>query len=560
MKKKIIWSMSIIALLSIVLSMVLSGVVSYYDSLEIIEKSTALQGEYIQNGLANGGDGYLASIRSAGYGTSTQSVRVTVIEPDGTVAFDSVADVAEMENHNDRPEVQAARAYGSGESIRLSDTVNVQSYNYAVLMDDGRILRLSVGMKTVFGSIERMVPWMLLCSVVILLFAVILSAVRTKQIVAPINSIDLDHPMENDIYDELSPLFLRLEHQNETIQEKMEELNRKQNEFTAITENMQEGFIVVDSKGDVLSYNTSAVRLLGVREGVGRHHASVLTFNRSLDFRDAVDSALSGSASERVTRIGARSYNLIANPVMGANGVRGAVIVLLDVTEKEEGERMRREFTANVSHELKTPLTSISGYAEIIRNGLVKSEDIPRFAGNIYTETQRLITLVEDIIKLSRLDERTVELERVETDLLSVAREVAERLRVQADQNKISIQVSGERAVVLGVPNILDEMIFNLADNAVKYNKPGGTVKITAGTLNDRAFVEVTDDGIGIPEGDQEHVFERFYRVDKSRSKQIGGTGLGLSIVKHGAAFHNAQVALQSAVGQGTTVRITFCV
>ena len=338
----------------------------------------------------------------------------------------------------------------------------------------------------------------------------------------------------------------------------MEELNRKQNEFTAITENMQEGFIIVDSKGDVLSYNTSAVRLLGVHESVGRHHASVLTFNRSLDFRSAVDSALLGQASERVTRIGARSYNLIANPVMGANGVRGAVIVLLDVTEREESEQMRREFTANVSHELKTPLTSISGYAEIIRNGLVKSEDIPRFAGNIYTETQRLITLVEDIIKLSRLDERAVELERAETDLLAIARDVAERLKVPADQGQITIRVSGEPAKVMGVPNILDEMIFNLADNAVKYNKPGGSVQMTAGVQDGHAFIEVADNGIGIPEGDRERVFERFYRVDKSRSKQIGGTGLGLSIVKHGAAFHNAHVTLQSEVGRGTTVRIIF--
>lgn len=556
MKKKIIWSMSIIALLSIVFSMVLSCVVSYYDSLEIIKSSTALESEYIRNGLS-AGDGYLDGIRSAGYGTSSQSVRVTLVEPDGTVAFDSVADETEMENHNSRPEIQEARAHGSGESIRLSDTVNMQSYNYAVLLEDGRVLRLSVGMKTVFGSIERMVPWMLLCAAVVLLAAVVLSTFRTKQIVAPINNIDLDHPMENDVYGELSPLLLRLERQNETIREKMEELRSKKEEFTAITENMQEGFIVVDSKGDVLSYNTSAVRLLGA-QGVGQTHASVLVFNRSADFRNAVDSALSGSASERVTRIGARSYNLIANPVTDADGVRGAVIVLLDVTEKEESERMRREFTANVSHELKTPLTSISGYAEIIQNGLVRSEDIPRFAGNIYAETQRLITLVEDIIKLSQLDERAVSLERAEADLLVIARDVAERLRAPARQSGVFMEVSGTSAKVFGVVRILDEMIFNLADNAVKYNRPGGTVRILTGTQEGHAFVEVSDTGIGIPEQDCERVFERFYRVDKSRSKQIGGTGLGLSIVKHGAAFHNAHVALQSEMGRGTTVRIVF--
>lgn len=557
MKKKIIWSMTIIALISIVVSMVLSGVVSYYDTLETVMDSTKAASRYIQSGVEQGED-YLNSIRTADYGTDMQAVRVTIVEADGTVSFDSVADVSEMENHGDRPEIIDALQNGSGESIRESETVNLQSYNYAVQMDDGRILRLSVSMRSVFGSIERMIPWMALCAAVVLVLAVILSTYRTKQIVAPINNIDLDHPMENDVYDELSPLFLRLERQNETIQEKMEELNRKQHEFTAITENMQEGFIVVDAKGDVLSYNTSAVRLLGAQDAAEHQHASVLTFNRSHDFRNAVDSALLGTASERVTRIGARSYNLIANPVMGENGVRGAVIVLLDVTEKEESERMRREFTANVSHELKTPLTSISGYAEIMQNGLVRSEDIPRFAGNIYTETQRLITLVEDILKLSQLDERAVELERTETDLRAIAQDVAERLRVPAKQNRISIRVSGESAKVLGVGRILDEMIFNLADNAVKYNRTGGKVEITTGMQDGHAFVEVADNGIGIPERDRERVFERFYRVDKSRSKQIGGTGLGLSIVKHGAAFHNAHVALQSREGEGTTVRITF--
>ena len=441
MKKKIIFSMSCIALLSILLSMVLSGVVSYYDSLEIVKKATIAESRYIQNGIALGGDDYLSDIRSAGYDTAAaQSVRVTVIDTDGTVRFDSVADAANMENHNNRPEVIAARENGAGESVRESDT-------------DGRVLRLSVGMKTVFGSIERMVPWMLLCSVIILVLAILLSTYRTKQIVAPVNAIDLDHPMENDVYGELSPLLLRLQRQNETIKEKMEELHRKQTEFTAITENMREGFIVVDAKGDVLSYNTSAVRLLDVHPEDDRPQ-SVLAFNRSPDFRDAVDSALTGTASERITKLAGRSYSLIANPVTNDNGVQGAVIVLLDVTEKEENERLRREFTANVSHELKTPLTSISGYAEIMKDGLVKSADVPRFANNIYTEAQRLITLVEDILKLSKLDENAVELGRADTDLYAVAQEVACRLKIPAQQNNIVISVQGSSAFVTGVPYI----------------------------------------------------------------------------------------------------------
>ena len=320
---------------------------------------------------------------------------------------------------------------------------------------------------------------------------------------------------------------------------------------------MREGFIVVDAKGDVLSYNTSAVRLLDVHPEDDRPQ-SVLAFNRSPDFRDAVDSALTGTASERITKLAGRSYSLIANPVTNDNGVQGAVIVLLDVTEKEENERLRREFTANVSHELKTPLTSISGYAEIMKDGLVKSADVPRFANNIYTEAQRLITLVEDILKLSKLDENAVELGRADTDLYAVAQEVACRLKIPAQQNNIVISVQGSSAFVTGVPYILDEMLYNLADNAVKYNRPGGRVVISTGTEGGHAYMQVSDTGIGIPAADRERVFERFYRVDKSRSRQIGGTGLGLSIVKHGAMFHHARVSLESEPNKGTTVRVTF--
>ena len=556
MKRKIVLSMTLIALTSIIVSMVLSGLVSYYDSLKIIKKATVTESEYMVRGLAVGGEDYLSGIHTAEYGTSNQSVRVTLIDPDGTVTFDSVADVAVMENHSDRPEVIEARADGVGESIRESDTVDVQSYNYAVLLDNGCVLRLSVGMKSVFGSIERMVPWMLLCSVVVLVLAVMLSTYRTRQIVEPINMIDIDNPMENHIYPELSPLLMRIDMQNKTIQEKMEELRRKQEEFTTITENMHEGFIVVGSKGEVLSHNTSAIRVLGSRMSGSR--ANIFTFNSSPELRNAVDTALDGSASECVLRIDARSYNLIANPVQAENGVHGAVVILLDVTEKEERERMRREFTANVSHELKTPLTSISGYAEIIQNGLVRQEDIPRFAGNIHTEAQRMITLVEDILKLSHLDERTDIQQLQPVELLSLSEDIAQRLRVPAEKNALSVEVTGESVTVQGVMRILDEMIFNLADNAIKYNRSGGTVRITVGDADGHPFVEVADTGIGIPAADRERVFERFYRVDKSRSKQIGGTGLGLSIVKHGAAFHNARVTLDSEENKGTRVRITF--
>ena len=316
--------------------------------------------------------------------------------------------------------------------------------------------------------------------------------------------------------------------------------------------------MVLDNNTDILSYNTSALRLLGAETVPAESHVSALALNRSAGFRSAVDGALAGKRSEQLVRQGGRCCQVMANPVLRDGEVEGAVVVILDITEREERENLRREFTANVSHELKTPLTSISGFAEIIKNGIVKPEDIPRFAGNIYEESQRLVTLVDDILNLSRLDEADVQLEREDFDLSSLARDVAGRLKASAKKNGVVITVIGDKAEINGVKSIVDEMVFNLVDNAVKYNKQSGRVTVTVDSSSDGTALTVTDTGIGIPQADVDRVFERFYRVDKSHSKEIGGTGLGLSIVKHGAAFHNAKVSLQSTEGEGTTVRLVF--
>ena len=339
----------------------------------------------------------------------------------------------------------------------------------------------------------------------------------------------------------------------------METLREKQEEFTAITENMREGFIVVDSKADVISYNSSAVRILGVdMKKNGNGNINVLSLNRSSSFRQVVDEALSGQRCEQNLDLNGRHYQIIANPVAESENRWGAVVVILDVTEQQNREGLRREFTANVSHELKTPLTSISGYAEIMKNGLVPAADMGRFSEKIYVEAQRLITLVGDIIKLSRLDEGNVELEKGPVDLYQIASDVVKRMGDMAKKAGVAIDIKGSPAVVSGAAQLLDEMIFNICENAVKYNKPGGLVHVTVVKEKGHPTVTVEDTGIGIPEEDKERIFERFYRVDKSHSKQIGGTGLGLSIVKHGAIYHQAKVEMESRLGEGTRIRLVF--
>ena len=551
MRKKIFKNMCLLALVTILLSSLLVTIVYYANSDARMKSEVREETRFVRGAVELSGQDYLATVENT-------VNRITLIDTDGTVLYDNQADPATMENHSDREEFQEASTAGAGEATRISDTIAEQTFYYAVKLQNGQVLRVAATTDSVFAAVLAVLPWILGVEVLVAVCTVLFSNFLTKKIVAPINRLDLDHPADNEIYDELSPLLGKISRQNEVIAQQMKSLREKQEEFTSITENMSEGFLVLDNNTDILSYNTSALRLLGAETVPAESHVSALALNRSAGFRSAVDGALAGKRSEQLVRQGGRCCQVMANPVLRDGEVEGAVVVILDITEREERENLRREFTANVSHELKTPLTSISGFAEIIKNGIVKPEDIPRFAGNIYEESQRLVTLVDDILNLSRLDEADVQLEREDFDLSSLARDVAGRLKASAKKNGVVITVIGDKAEINGVKSIVDEMVFNLVDNAVKYNKQNGRVTVTVDSSSDGTALTVTDTGIGIPQADVDRVFERFYRVDKSHSKEIGGTGLGLSIVKHGAAFHNAKVSLQSTEGEGTTVRLVF--
>ena len=551
MRKKIFKNMCLLALVTILLSSLLVTIVYYANSDARMKSEVREETRFVRGAVELSGQDYLATVENT-------ANRITLIDTDGTVLYDNQADPATMENHSDREEFQEASTAGAGEATRISDTIAEQTFYYAVKLQNGQVLRVAATTDSVFAAVLAVLPWIFGVEVLVAVCTVLFSNFLTKKIVAPINRLDLDHPADNEIYDELSPLLGKISRQNEVIAQQIKSLREKQEEFTSITENMSEGFLVLDNNTDILSYNTSALRLLGAETVPAESHVSALALNRSAGFRSAVDGALAGKRSEQLVRQGGRCCQVMANPVLRDGEVEGAVVVILDITEREERENLRREFTANVSHELKTPLTSISGFAEIIKNGIVKPEDIPRFAGNIYEESQRLVTLVDDILNLSRLDEADVQLEREDFDLSSLARDVAGRLKASAKKNGVVITVIGDKAEINGVKSIVDEMVFNLVDNAVKYNKQNGRVTVTVDSSSDGTALTVTDTGIGIPQADVDRVFERFYRVDKSHSKEIGGTGLGLSIVKHGAAFHNAKVSLQSTEGEGTTVRLVF--
>ena len=543
--------MCLLALVTILLSSLLATFVYYGSSDSRMKAEVREETQFVRQAVELSGQEYLDTVANT-------SNRITLIDTDGTVLFDNQADPATMENHANRQEVQRASTTGAGESTRMSGTLSEQTYYYAVRLENGQVLRVAAQTDTVFAAVFSVLPWIIGAAVVVAVLTVLFSNYLTKKIVSPINRLDLDHPADNDVYDELSPLLGKINHQNEVIAQQMRSLREKQEEFTSITENMSEGFLVLDSNTDILSYNTSVLRLLGADSAPAENHGSALALNRSAGFRSAVDGALAGCRSEQLLRQNGRCCQVMANPVLRDGEVEGAVVVVLDITEQEERENLRREFTANVSHELKTPLTSISGFAEIIQNGIVKPEDIPRFAGNIYMESQRLISLVDDILNLSRLDEADVQLEWEDFDLSALSRDVAARLKPAAKENGVVITTLGDKAVIHGVKSIVDEMVYNLVDNAVKYNKKNGRVTINVEKTEAGTALTVMDTGIGVPQADVDRVFERFYRVDKSHSKEIGGTGLGLSIVKHGAAFHNAKVSLESTEGQGTVIRLVF--
>ena len=482
--------------------------------------------------------------------------RVTWIAANGTVLYDSAAPAQLLESHAGREEIDQALQTGEAQTSRYSQTLLQRTFYYAKLLEGGTILRVSCTQNSLPAMILMLLTPFLWVATLVLILCGVLSYRLARQITKPLNAINPDNPAPLPSYPELTPLFDKLREQNRTIGKQMNELQLRQREFTAITENMREGFLLVDCKMHVLSSNHSALEVLGGRElkpGCLLYDAEC-----SQEIFDAVDTALSGSHAELLLTIDETSWQVLANPVVASGQVAGAVVLFMDVTEREQRERLRREFSANVSHELKTPLTSISGFAELMKEGLVPPEKIPEFSGDIYKESLRLIGLVNDIIQLSRLDENSTQFQRAPVDLYDLCAQSIERLSPVAARQSVTLALTGEHAEIMGVEQLLKEMIYNLLDNAIKYNVPGGSVTASVRKSAGRTILSVSDTGIGIPYAHQPRVFERFYRVDKSHSKEVGGTGLGLSIVRHAAQYHGARLELKSQPGKGTTITVTF--
>lgn len=519
-----------------------------------IQKELANEAGFLAHALENEGAGYFDSFDNKNNRLAGNN-RITWIDENGTVLFDSRADVSELDNHADRDEIKTAMKEGKGMSTRYSKTLTEKTVNYAIRLSDGSILRVSTEQYTVVTILMGMLQPILFIMFVALILTLVLSARVSKAIIEPINKLDLEIPENNDTYEELTPLLRKIADQKETIGEQLADARKKQKEFNLITENMSEGFLVIDTDANLLTYNSAALNLLEITPPADR---SVLLFCRAKEFRGVISDVLSGIKAENTMVREERSYSLIANPVYEKESVIGAVMVILDITEREKRDMLRREFTANVSHELKTPLTSISGFAELMKAGDVLENDVTDFSKSIYDEAQRLITLVNDIIKISELDGQSIPYEKETVDLYELSKEVIGRLEKEADKKNITFHLIGGRAEIIGVHKILEEMLYNLCDNAIKYNKENGTVDVLVNQTGDGVNVIVRDTGIGIPISHQDRVFERFYRVDKSHSKKVGGTGLGLAIVKHGALYHHAKLSLESTVDVGTVVTIAF--
>lgn len=514
-----------------------------------LDTELAREASYLAYGVEQQGEEYLQQLKN------TDS-RITYIGEDGTVIYDNEADAAEMENHKDREEFQEALATGAGEAQRMSSTLSEKTVYYAKRLSDNSVLRVSSTQYSAFALVLQLIQPVLCIVFVMLILAGVFASKIAGKIVEPINELDLEKPDENEVYEEVAPLLGKINRQNRQIRTQLEEARRNQEEFSIITENMQEGLLVIDSYTMILSGNSSAWKIFQVdKPGTGR---SVYSLDRNEDFRKVIETVLEGKHGSALLHLDNEFVQLIANPVNRDGKTVGAVLLLMNETEKVQRENLRREFSANVSHELKTPLTSISGFAEIIQDGFVKEEDVKKFAGRIYKEAQRLIQLVEDTIRISQLDEGENPYEWENIDLYTVAKDVCGNLNEAAKKKNVHLYIEGERLICRTVRPILEEILYNLCDNGIKYNKDNGVVSILIKDLGNEVQLSVEDNGIGIPREDRKRVFERFYRVDKSHSKEIGGTGLGLSIVKHGVTFLGGTLNLVSEVDKGTEITVTL--
>lgn len=548
MTKKIFHSILLVActvLLACYL-VILTSLNDYFTSLRKSQLKTQLS--FASTAVEDEGIEYLKNVESGEY-------RLTLIDTDGTVLYDTGADAASMENHSDRREFQEAFLSGYGESHRYSRTLTEQTYYFAKKLSDDRVLRISTSQVTIVSLLLGMLQPLLVIAFLAILLSVFLAKRASLNLVKPLNNLDLNDPLSNDVYEELSPLLRHMAQQNKQIALQMDELSRSQNEFNAITSNMSEGLIVLNKDGVVVSLNTAARKIFEAEEdSIGK---DFLTIDRTPEISRAIKETLSGKKQELEYEKNGRNYDLCINQIVEKDEVIGVLLLAIDNTEKIQAEQNRREFTANVSHELKTPLQSIIGSADLIESGLVKPEDMPRFIGHIKTDAARLVSLVSDIIRLSQLDENT-EMNWETVDALSVAKEALEMVGPIAESRNISLTIKGEPAPLTSVHKLLYDIIYNLCDNAVKYNKEGGFVKVDVKTAGDKVQVAVSDNGVGIAPADQSRVFERFYRVDKSHSRESGGTGLGLSIVKHAVAYLKGSISLESTLGKGTTITVSF--
>ena len=548
MTKKIFQSILLVAgaVLLASLLIIMGFLYSYFGGVE--ENQLRDELSLAAAAVEDGGTDYLSQL-------TADRCRLTWIAADGSVLYDTKTDAESLENHASRAEVSQALATGTGESTRYSSTLMEKTMYYAQRLDDGTVLRISISRATVGMIAVGMLQPLLLVLIAALILSGVLARRLSRRIVDPLNSLDLEHPLDNDAYEELSPLLKRIHHQHVEIQTQLRELREKTDEFTQITGSMREGLVLLDEHGDILSINAAAQALFGAdAQCVGR---DFLTIERSHEISAAIQAAAADGHSEvRAERAG-RVYQFDISRITSDGKFLGTVILAFDITEQEFAERNRREFTANVSHELKTPLQGIIGSAELIENGMVKPEDLPRFVGHIHAEAARLVTLIDDIIRLSQLDEGDA-MPTEPVDLLAVSQEAAENLHDAAAARDVMVSVTGQPAVLPGVRRLIYEIVYNLCDNAIKYNRDGGRVDVTVAADAGGSSITVADTGIGIAPEHQARVFERFYRVDKSHSKASGGTGLGLSIVKHAVQYHHGRIELESTPGTGTTIRVVF--
>lgn len=548
MTKKIFRSVLLVAVVMVLFCCTFILGILYRHFTTIEEEQLESQLGFVVTGVQNQGEDYLKNLTEKKY-------RITWVEADGTVKYDNKTDASKMENHANREEVKDALKFGRGECSRYSSTLTQKTLYYARKINDGSVVRISVSQDTVLKLLFSMISPVIITIIIAVILSSILARGVSKKVVEPLNNLDLNEPLKNDAYGEISPLLRHIEHQHRQIDEQLEELQKKKDEFQATIENMDEGLILLDAKNNIISINPAAKKIFGATdECVGK---DFLVIERNLSVGNTIKEAMEKGKAEMILKRYGLDYQIGVSKIESAGNTLGAVLLAVDVTEKNNAERTRREFSANVSHELKTPLQSIIGSAELMENNLVKEEDMPRFVGHIRKEAERLVKLVEDIIRLSWLDEnRDMGMELV--NLKDIADETKEALENTAKEKNVTINVSGEDIKLHGVRSLLYEIIYNLCENGIKYNKEGGSVDITLSKEGGKDILVVEDTGIGIKEEQQSRIFERFYRVDKSRSKETGGTGLGLSIVKHAAMYHNADVILESTEGQGSKFTVIF--